>query len=153
MVVFSVLSLDGGIFSGSPAEEMISFVVILPLASRLISPPAPRRENDSIIPVVVFISPSAIRVILPPAPSVFSPELELSVCCGFISETDASSGKLSSLFESRGLPLEENISPVVKLPLLVIVTSPAFPEREKEDNSPSVVSTFPLVLSKVILPP
>ena len=49
--------------------------------------------------------------------------------------------------------------PVVKLPLLVIVTSPASPDSEKEDNSPKednslpVVSIFPFVLSRLILPP
>ena len=54
---------------------------------------------------------------------------------------------------SNGSPAEENISAVLMSPLLVIVTSPAFPSTEKEANSSLLVSTLPPVLSRVIFPP
>ena len=43
-----ILLLSSGLVaSGSPAVEIISAVVMSPLASRVISPPEPSRENDS----------------------------------------------------------------------------------------------------------
>ena len=125
------------LFSGSPAVERVVPVVISPFVSIMILPPEPSRENDCssdspLVPAVVLIVPPAFRVILPPLP------------LGEFSESSAA---------PNSRPAKEEIFPVVILPLLVRLTVPAFPLLEEEASSPLLLLIFPLLLSRVILPP
>ena len=150
-----------------PAAASVSVPIVSivpPVLSIVISPPSPPPVFDSTLSVLIspkaliIISPAfpasptvSISAVIVTAPSVLS-ILILPLLPLFISVCVVPVVLLFVESPTSGSPAEEKTSPVVILPLLVMLILPPSPRRENDSIVPALVSIIPSAV-RVISPP